>query len=165
MKKLLSVLVVVSIFLSMMVNVMAKGSITCDKQSLTLEVGQKETFTVTADYAAGRVDFKVEDESIATVSSSKEWLDMSSVDIEVEGLKAGKTTIAIVLTDVSDYDGEELTGSIVMELTVKGPERPVVDPEPEDKKSNAGLITTVAATTAVGGVGVYALAKKKKKED
>ncbi len=162
MKKLVVFFLMACFIFSIVTNIMAKGSITSDKLTISVDESKTEIFTVTADYAAGRIDIKVTDESIASVDVAKHWLDVSSVDVTVTGLKAGKTTIIVKLTDISDYDGNEMTGEIVIDLTVNG--KQTANNDKEDS-NHTGLLAGVGATVAIGGVGAYAVTKKKKQEN
>ena len=95
------------------------GSVSVSKSSMTVTVGGSGSFKITAKSAAGRVDIKSSDTSVATVSSSSKFLDNSSVNITVKGKKEGTATITVKFTDVAGYDSKPITGSRTIKVTVK----------------------------------------------
>ncbi len=101
------------------VMVNAAGSVNVSTSNIALEEGKTITFTITADNSAGRVDISSTDTSVATVSTSSFFLDNNSTTITVNAKSSGAATIIVKLTDVATYDGDELTGSKDINVTVK----------------------------------------------
>ena len=121
-KKKYSYIVILLLTLIVMpVRVFAAGNINVSNGSLTINKGKTATFTVSASNATGRVDISSSDPSVASVNVANKWLDNDSVTVTVTGKKAGTARITIALTDVATYDGEELSGSRTVTVTVKEP--------------------------------------------
>ena len=119
-KKKYSYIVILLLTLIVMpVRVFAAGNINVSNGSLTINKGKTATFTVSASNATGRVDISSSDPSVASVNVANKWLDNDSVTVTVTGKKAGTARITIALTDVATYDGEELSGSRTVTVTVK----------------------------------------------
>ena len=88
----------------------ASGSVTVSTSNLNIALGGSATFTITANNAAGRVDITSSNPSVATVSTSSEYLDKDTKRITVTAHAEGSTAIKIYLTDVTTFDYEILTG-------------------------------------------------------
>ncbi len=95
----------------------ATGSFSVNKSSLSITVGSKGTFTINVSNCEGQFTISSSDTSVATVSSSSEWLS-DSTTITVTGKKAGTATITITATDVADTSEQEVTGSKTIKVTV-----------------------------------------------
>jgi|GEM_PF-4516194 len=123
MKKLISIILSVMLLLCLIpVNAFAaSGSIKVSKSSITVEKGKTSTFTITASNAAGRVDIASSNTSVAKVNKTSEFLDNSSVTVTVTAVGSGTANITVTLTDVADYDGNELTGTKTVKITVPSP--------------------------------------------
>lgn len=126
---------------------MAAG-INTTPSSLSIEVNSTKTFTVSASQAAGQVQIISRDSGIASISYSgcdsegnKIWLDNSSCQVIVKGVRAGSTSIVVNLVDVSDYSGNPLTGSRTVGVTVNN--KTVAPPPTTTTKK----VVTTAATT------------------
>ena len=96
----------------------ASGSINVSSNELNMKVGERKTFKIVANNAAGRVDISSSDSSIVTISKSSIFLDMNSDTITVTAKKAGKATVNVILTDIATYDSETLSGTKVINITV-----------------------------------------------
>ncbi len=108
------------LFLLLFIPLFANASgISLSTSSITLEVGKTSTFTIKASSAAGRVDISSSNKSVATVSSSSQFLDSNSVKIKVTAKSVGTSTINVKLTDVATYEGKVLTGIKTIKVTVK----------------------------------------------
>ncbi len=106
-------LTIISILL-LSINVYAEGSISLSKTSLTVKEGQKATFIINVKNAAGVIEVSSSDTSIATVDTSKIFVDSyekGQISVNVTGKKAGAVTVSVVLKDVATYDGEVLSGT------------------------------------------------------
>ena len=99
-----------------------KGNISLSASSLSVNVGKKTTFKISAPCAAGRLAIASSDTSIATISpSGDQFVDDSSITVTVKGKKAGKVTINVSLLDVADYAGNVLGGTKKVTVNVKTP--------------------------------------------
>lgn len=110
--------------------VMASGSITVSPGSLSITEGGKATFSIKASNAAGRVDISSSNNSVATVSMSNTWVENGSVSVSVTAKSVGSATISVKITDAATFDGEALSGTRTVNVTVK--EKPVVTPKSSD---------------------------------
>lgn len=100
--------------------VFAKGSVAPNKTSISIVEGSSTTFKVSASNAAGKVTISSNDKSIATVNKSSVWLDNDSTTVTVKGLKAGTTTIKVVI-DAATYDEEVIKKTQTIKVTVTEP--------------------------------------------
>ena len=92
------------------ITVSAAGSISVSKNTLNITKGGAMSFTITANNAAGKVNITSSNPGIASVSTSSEFLDNSSVTVTVRGNTAGLATITIYSEDVTTYDDENISG-------------------------------------------------------
>lgn len=118
-----SLLIIVLLLFCVMISnaVYAAGTFSISKSSATIIEGKTTTFSINGSNATGRVDIKSSDTSVATVSSSSEWLENSSKTITVTAKKAGTATITINGT-VSDENGAEAEITKTIKITVKAKE-------------------------------------------
>lgn len=117
MKKIYNCLIIVLLLLPTLV--FAAGSITVSKTSSTINVGAKDKFTVKANNATGRVDISSSDTTVATVNTKSVWLDNDSKSVTITGKKEGTAKITVKLTDVATYDGQVLSKTYTINVTVK----------------------------------------------
>ncbi len=103
-----------------------ESNLNVSTKELTINRGETAEFYITLKNAVGRIDVTSSNESIASVSEDKVWLESISNDIEdqkvitVTGLETGYTSIIVSMKDVASFDSEqELTGSMVINVTVK----------------------------------------------
>lgn len=103
-----------------------ESNLNVSTKELTINRGETSQFYITLKNAVGRIDVTSSNESIASVSEDKVWLESISNDIEdqkvitVTGLETGYTSIIVNMKDVASFDSEqELTGSMVINVTVK----------------------------------------------
>lgn len=119
-KYLLTTLFLIICFLP--IKVCATGGISVSTSNLTIEKGSLTNFTITANNAAGRVDISTSNPNIANISATNLWLDTQSNSIIVKGNSVGTATITVVATDVTTYDGENVSGKkYVINVTVNEP--------------------------------------------
>lgn len=120
-KKIFKNILIISFLLfGLMINngVYAAGSFSLNKSSATITVGKTATFTINGSNATGKVTITSSDTSVATVSSSSEWLEESSVTITITAKKAGTATITVT-GEVADSEGIEDTVTKSINVTVK----------------------------------------------
>ena len=98
-------------------------------KSLTLNKGETKTFTITMSKAAGIIDI-ASSNNLVTVSSdnsdcngTKCFYDAITDDVSIEykvvGVETGDSQINITLSDVLTTDEKQVTGSSVIEVSVK----------------------------------------------
>lgn len=97
-------------------NVYAAGSFSVSGGG-SVSAGGSKTITITASDCAGV--FSVSASGGGTVSSSSVWLDCSSSSVTVTAPSSGSTTITVTASDVTDYDGNGVSGSKTATVTVK----------------------------------------------
>ena len=75
-KTFLKLSIFIILFISLIIGkeVYAKGSFTVNKTSVTLTEGNTTTFTINGSSATGKVSITSSNSSVATVSSSSEWI-------------------------------------------------------------------------------------------
>lgn len=120
-KKLLKInlcLIILFIFIACTLQVFAAGSFSVSKSSTTITEGKTDSFTINGSSATGRVDITSSNASVATVSTSSQWLENNSATVTITAKKAGTATITISGT-VADSNGEEATVTKTISVTVK----------------------------------------------
>lgn len=98
--------------------VLAAGSFSISKSSVSLTEGGSTTFKVSASSCEGKFTISSSDSGIAKVSSSSEWIK-DSATITITAVKAGTAKITITASDVADTSEQEVTGSKTISVTVK----------------------------------------------
>ena len=120
-KKILKInlcLIMLFIFISCTAQVFAAGSFSLSKSSLSITEGKKDSFTINGSNATGRVDITSSNTSVATVSSSSQWLENNSTTVTITAKKAGTAKITVSGT-IADKDGNEATVTKTISVTVK----------------------------------------------
>lgn len=120
-KKILKInlcLIMLFIFISCTAQVFAAGSFSLSKSSSSITEGKKDSFTINGSNATGRVDITSSNTSVATVSSSSQWLENNSTTVTITAKKAGTAKITVSGT-IADKDGNEATGTKTISVTVK----------------------------------------------
>ncbi len=129
-------IIILSLFL-IPFSVNASGSITVSPRSITLSPGGSGSFTISANNAAGRVDISSSNGSVATVSTSSQFLDNNSITVTVRAVNAGSATINVVIRDAATYDEEVLSGTIPVNVVVNAPApTPTPTPTPTPSTNN-----------------------------
>lgn len=114
-KKILFTLV-----LMLPVMVFAAGSVTVNKTSISVENGKTATFTVTANNAAGKVTFKSNNNGIASINKSSEWVEKGSTTVTVTGVSVGSATITVTV-DAATFDEEPIKTTYYVTVNVTKP--------------------------------------------
>ncbi len=120
--KKIKYLIVTILLLIIPILVNASGSISVSKNSITIAPGKSGSFVIKANNAAGRVDISSSNTSVATINQSSVWLDNNSSTITVTGKNEGTATITVRTSDAATYDGEVLSSTYTVKITVKAPE-------------------------------------------
>ena len=131
MKKLfLSILT--AALLTMSTPAFAAGGVTVSTGSLSMQVGESRSFTITASNAACRVDISSTNAGVATVSKASDFIDMSNTSISVSGKSAGSATIQIRTNGelCATYDGEPIEKTMTISVSVAAVPAPAPTPEP-----------------------------------
>ena len=118
MKKVLKFIISVLLILPV-ANVYAAGNITVSNSSITIEPGKTQNITIKATNAAGRIDISSSNSSIIKPSISSSWIENETITLSITAFKEGSAKITINITDAATFDGEELTGSKTVNVTVK----------------------------------------------
>lgn len=111
-------LIILFILISCTAQVYAAGSFSLSKSSSSITEGKTDSFTINGSDATGRVDITSSNTSVATVSSSSQWLENSSASITITAKKAGTAKITVSGT-VADKLGNESTVTKTISVTVK----------------------------------------------
>lgn len=120
-KKILKIylcLIMLFIFISCTAQVFAAGSFSLSKSSSSITEGKTDSFTINGSNATGRVNITSSDTSVATISSSNQWLENNSVTVTITAKKAGTAKITVSGT-IADNDGVEDTVTKTINVTVK----------------------------------------------
>lgn len=120
-KKILKInlcLIMLFIFISCTAQVFAVGSFSLSKSSSSITEGKTDSFTINGSNATGRVDITSSNTSVATVSSSSQWLENNSTTVTITAKKAGTAKITVSGT-IADKDGNEATVTKTISVTVK----------------------------------------------
>jgi len=117
MKKLLQGLLAFLIVISLVQPEMVEAAgMSTNKTSMTITAGSSATFVVTASGCAGRVDIASDKKSVATVSTSKVWLDSTgtkSATVTVKAVSVGTAHITVKNNDVSTDGGADISGKTI----------------------------------------------------
>lgn len=100
------------------INVFASGGISVSTSNISIINGSSSSFKVTASNAAGKVVITSSDKSVITVDKSSEWLDNQTITVNVKSLKVGTAKIYVKIDDVATYDGEVVSGTKTINVTV-----------------------------------------------
>ncbi len=76
------------IFISCTAQVFAAGSFSLSKSSSSITEGKKDSFTINGSNTTGRVDITSSNTSVATVSSSSQWLENNSTTVTITAKKS-----------------------------------------------------------------------------
>lgn len=117
--KRISIIIILSLLFPAIVN--AAGGISVSTRSVNVEPNGSKSFTISASNSAGRVDITNSNPSVATISSSSEFLDNNSVSVTVTGKSVGTAIIKVITTDVATYDLEEVRTTYTITVTVSNP--------------------------------------------
>ncbi|MBR3402463.1 MAG: hypothetical protein IKG67_09540 [Parasporobacterium sp.] len=129
--KLFSAVVVLTMILGVMpAAVYADGSYYVDKNYIVLSPGETATITLSADNAAGRVDWNSEG---TVTAAGSEWLDNDSRTFTVTADSVGTGYINVFPTDIATGDDEVLDYGYTIQVEVVSDEpTPVQEPAPND---------------------------------
>lgn len=136
MKKIKSLLIIITMLIILPISVSASGSIAPSTRSLSITKGGTATFTISANNAVGKVDISSSNSGIATVNRSSEWLENNSITVTVSGISAGTTTINVRLSDAATFDEEELSGNYSITVTVNEPSSNNNNNKPSNNNNN-----------------------------
>ena len=174
-------------------NVFAEGNISVSPTSLTLEVGETKTFTISAYNTIGDVSIYSNNSSVASVGSSSWGTGMvdekqtTTGTITVTGNSVGSATISLNI-DAATFDDEDLSGQVrTVTVNVVAKPTPQLDPTPtpippsnnnsnnnnnSDSNSNSDAVPTgdsdstgfIIIMAVLSSAATFAL-RKKKSED
>ena len=138
--KLIGTIVVLAMMLGVMpAAVYADGSYYVDTNYIVLSPGETATITLSADNAAGRVDWNSEG---TVTAAGSEWLDNDSRTFTVTADSVGTGYINVIPTDIATGDDEVLDYGYTIQVEVVSDEpTPVQEPAPNDpENTNAETI-------------------------
>ena len=138
-------LIILFILISCTAQVYAAGSFSLSKSSSSITEGKTDSFTINGSDATGRVDITSSNTSVATVSSSSQWLENSSASITITAKKAGTAKITVSGT-VADKLGNESTVTKTISVTVKAKS---TSSSNSSSNSNSGSTTKTPKFTSV----------------
>ena len=125
MEKIIRRIVVLLAFIILPIGVLAEDGVSVNPTSLTIEVGETKTFTITAVNTSGSVNISSGNSAIAAVNKSSWDTGVVSTGqtktevVTVTGVSAGTTTITMTI-NATTLDDEDLTGQTkTVSVTVK----------------------------------------------
>lgn len=119
MKKLYKyIFVLVGLFMISTNSVYAAGySYTVTSNSVT--VGGSITLNIKGSDIAGKFTISSSNTGVVSLSTSSIWIDNNTQSITLKANSVGSSVITIIPTDVSDYNGNTITGNKTVTITVK----------------------------------------------
>lgn len=132
------------ILLIVPISVFAEGNINVSPSSLTLEVGETKSFTISAYNIIGDVTISSNNSSIASVNTNSWGTGMvdekqtKTGTISITGNNVGSTIITIVL-DAATFDSEDLAGqtrTVNVNVIAKSQPTPAPTPTPTPTNNN-----------------------------
>lgn len=106
----------------------AKGGVSVNKTSLTIEKGSTAKFTITASSAAGKVTISSNNTSVAVVNKSSEWVENETISVTVTAKEIGSTSIRV---DVNAATFDETVIKTTHTININ-----VIPPKSSDNKLN-----------------------------
>ena len=128
----------------------ASFSISAAKSSLN--EGNTTTLTINGKGCLGKFTIASSDSSIVSVSEGSTWIEDANKSITLTAKKAGKATITVAASNVSDVAGEsDVTGSKTVSITVAAPSSGgTTTSKPNNNTSSKSSDATLKSIT-VGG--------------
>lgn len=119
MKKLYKyIFVLVGLFMISTSSVYAAGySYTVTSNSVT--IGGSITLNIKGSDIAGKFTISSSNTGVVSLSTSSIWIDNNTQSITLKANSVGSSVITIIPTDVSDYNGNTITGNKTVTITVK----------------------------------------------
>ena len=167
MNKLKKVLLTILLFIPCIV--LAEGSITIDKEELSIEIGKNASFVITPKDATGTVKIASKDPETAKVDKAEGKLEKDSLTIKVDGIKEGKTEVTVDIEGTTtdkkpiketktikvDVVKEKSSNNNIESITIDG--EPLTGLEPG--KLLYALGTTKSSTVTVEATAAHEKAK------
>jgi len=134
-------LLIVIIFFAMMILInsnSAYAGVTASNTSVTVDENGVATVTITGSNVTGTVSVSTANANIATVTSSYNWIENSSVTVTIRGVTAGTTTVTVSGKVADSTTGAgDTTYSIPISVTVRGKSTDVPDNNSSNNNSNS----------------------------
>lgn len=118
MKNITKICFLLVIFFIGIINVNATGNYTISLSSTSVTKGKSVTLYIKANNCAGRFDISSSDSTVASISETYSFIDNASNTITISGLNSGTATITVKASDVTDYDGNTVSGTKTLTLKV-----------------------------------------------
>ncbi|MDD6807193.1 MAG: cadherin-like beta sandwich domain-containing protein [Oscillospiraceae bacterium] len=154
MKKIISIILSVMLLLCIApISVFAaSGSVSVSKTSISMDKGTTTTFTITATNAAGKILISSSNPNVAKVDKTQVWLDSvlgtPSATVTVTAVGTGSATINVVLDDVADDDGNDISGGTkTVQVNVQAPTTKTTTTTTKAATTTTKATTTAKATT------------------
>lgn len=120
--KILSMVVIFIILIIGMQTLSMAATFSVNAAKSTLDEGANTKLTINASGCLGKFSISSSDSNIVSVSESSKWIEDTSASITLTAKKAGKATITVTATNVSDVKGDnDVTGSKSTTITVSAP--------------------------------------------
>ena len=96
----------------------ASGNVIVNKSSMIIELGNKESFTITAKNAAGKITISSSNSEVASVDKSSEWIENQTLTVNINAKNVGTAKITINI-DAATFDEEVIKTTKTINITVK----------------------------------------------
>lgn len=133
----LVLLILTSVLIINITNNVKAASFSISASKSTVDLGDSFSVTINCSGLTGRFDLSSSSNAILDTTST--WVEGSSVTVTGTAKSVGTANITVTATNVSDQNGNEVTGSQTCTITVK------------EKESNTGNSGTTGGTTNNGG--------------
>ena len=113
--------------------------------SYSVTVGNTITMNIKVGDAAGKFSISSSDSSIVSVSTGSAWIDNATQSITLKANKEGNATIYVTASDVTTYDGNNVSITKQIKITVNP--KPVVSNNTTGNSNNTTVITPKAKSS------------------
>lgn len=119
MKKIINYISVFICSFLLIINNVNAASYSVSLTSNTVTIGNTVTLTINASDMAGKFTVSSSNTNVAKLSQTSTWIDNGKASITISANQVGSSTITIVPEDVTDYDGNGVSGNKTLTITVK----------------------------------------------
>lgn len=134
MKKIVNYVLLVLLINFVFLSRIYAGSYNVSVTSSSVTIGNSVTLNISGSGLAGKFSISSSNGNILSLSQNSVWIDNDTASITVNTLNTGSATLTITPVDVTDYDGNAVTGGRSIGITVNA--KPVVNNKPKEKSSN-----------------------------
>ena len=151
-KKIISALILMLLLVLFIQTPSFAASFSISAAKSSLNVGNTTTLTINGKGCLGKFMITSSDSNIVSVSEGSTWIEDANKSITLTAKKAGKATITVTASNVSDVAGDsDVTGSKTVSITVTAPSSGgTTTSKPNNNTSSKSSDATLKSIT-VGG--------------